>query len=86
MEVDAAVTLGIRVLMLSMLICAPILAAALVVGVLVSILQAVTQIQEMTLTFVGSSLDQGHLEDFISRIQNSVFISFNLRVAGYWKL
>ena len=43
-------------------------------------------VAEMTLTFVGSSLDQGHLEDFISRIQNSVFISFNLRVAGYWKL
>jgi flagellar biosynthesis protein FliQ len=52
MEVDTAISLGIRVLMLAMLICAPILLTALIVGVLVSILQAVTQIQEMTLTFV----------------------------------
>ncbi len=34
----------------------PTLAAALVVGVLVSLLQAVTQVQEMTLTFVPKIL------------------------------
>ena len=37
----------------------PILAVALVVGVGVSILQAVTQIQEMTLTFVPKILAIG---------------------------
>ena len=37
----------------------PILAVALVVGVAVSILQAVTQIQEMTLTFVPKILAIG---------------------------
>lgn len=33
-------------------VCAPVLIGALVVGVVIGILQAVTQIQEMTLTFV----------------------------------
>ena len=44
-----------------MLICAlkvsgPILGTALVVGVLISILQAATQVQEMTLTYVPKML------------------------------
>ncbi len=39
-----------------MLICGPILLASLVVGMAISILQAVTQIQEMTLTFVPKAL------------------------------
>ena len=35
-----------------LLLSAPVLAAALVIGLLVSIVQAVTQIQEQTLSFV----------------------------------
>jgi len=37
-------------------VSAPILIAALAVGVIVSVLQAATQIQEMTLTFVPKVL------------------------------
>lgn len=43
-------------LVVTLLVSAPLLAAGLVVGVLVSIVQAVTQIQEMTLTFVPKIL------------------------------
>lgn len=39
-------------LMLALLISAPILSAGLLVGLLISLFQAVTQIQEQTLTFV----------------------------------
>ena len=38
--------------MMVLLLAAPILAVSLVVGLVVSIFQAVTQISEMTLTFV----------------------------------
>ena len=38
------------------IIAAPIMAVALVVGVLISLLQALTQIQEATLTFVPKVL------------------------------
>jgi len=40
----------------TLILCAPMLAVSLVVGVVVSILQAATQIQEMTLTFVPKIL------------------------------
>ena len=39
-------------LMLTMLIAGPMLLVGLVVGIIISIVQAVTQIQEQTLTFV----------------------------------
>ncbi|MBY0450610.1 MAG: flagellar biosynthesis protein FliQ [Cyanobacteria bacterium] len=43
-------------LWLMLLLGAPVLVVSLVVGVLISILQAVTQIQESTLTFVPKIL------------------------------
>ena len=41
-----------QMLLVSLKVCAPLLAVALVVGVAISILQAATQVQEMTLTYV----------------------------------
>ena len=43
---------GTQGLMLMLLVSAPILMVVLVVGLLVSIFQAATQINEMTLTFI----------------------------------
>lgn len=44
--------LGKEAIWLTLLISAPMLMVGLLVGVIISILQAVTQIHEMTLTFV----------------------------------
>jgi flagellar biosynthetic protein FliQ len=52
MNVDQAVDIVREALMVALMISAPILAVGLVIGLLVSIFQAVTQIQEQTLTFV----------------------------------
>ncbi len=52
MEPSLALDLGREALILTMVVALPILLVGLVVGVIISILQAVTQIQEMTLTFV----------------------------------
>jgi flagellar biosynthesis protein FliQ len=41
-----------QMLLLCLKVSAPVLATALVVGVFISILQAATQVQEMTLTYV----------------------------------
>jgi len=46
------IDLGRQALWTMLLVAAPMLGFGLVVGLLVSILQAVTQINEMTLTFV----------------------------------
>jgi flagellar biosynthetic protein FliQ len=42
--------------MMALLVAAPLLVTALAVGILVSLLQAVTQIQEQTLTFIPKLL------------------------------
>ena len=52
METNIALDLGRQALMTALIIAAPLLCVGLIVGVLISIMQAVTQIQEMTLTFV----------------------------------
>ncbi len=48
----AVLDLGRQALIISAKLALPILAVALVVGTVISLLQAVTQVQEMTLTFV----------------------------------
>jgi flagellar biosynthetic protein FliQ len=47
-----AIELIQRAVMLSLLVAAPLLLTALGVGLLVSLIQAVTQLQEQTLTFI----------------------------------
>jgi len=59
METQMALDLGRRVLITALMISSPILCVGLVVGVTISIFQAVTQIQEMTLTFVPKIIAVG---------------------------
>lgn len=52
MTQEFVVGLGRQAIEMTLMLSAPMLGLGLVVGLLVSIFQAVTQIQEMTLTFV----------------------------------
>ena len=52
MDVGVIVDIATDALLATLLASEPLMAVALVVGVGVSLLQALTQIQEMTLTFV----------------------------------
>ena len=52
MTIDDILYLGERAMFLTLLVSAPMLLAGMVVGLFVSILQSVTQIQEVTLSFV----------------------------------
>ena len=52
MDSDTAMHLLSETFLTAAKVAAPILLATLVVGVVISILQVVTQIQEMTLTFI----------------------------------
>jgi flagellar biosynthetic protein FliQ len=56
MTPETVITLGQRALELATLLSAPLLLASLVVGVLISLFQAATQINEMTLSFVPKLL------------------------------
>lgn len=75
-------------LLLSALIAAPILGIALVVGLLISIVQVVTQIQEMSLTFVPKIVAVvvilfvfgpwmlSHLTEYASNLYKSIPVYF----------
>lgn len=52
MDSDFAVRLLIETMLAAVKMSAPILLATLFVGLIISIIQVVTQVQEMTLTFI----------------------------------
>lgn len=52
MSIEFVTSIGREALFLVLLLSSPLLGFALITGVIISIFQAVTQIQEMTLTFV----------------------------------
>jgi flagellar biosynthetic protein FliQ len=52
MTPETIMTIGMRALEITMLLAAPLLLAALAIGLLVGVFQAATQINEMTLSFI----------------------------------
>ncbi len=56
MSPDSVMTIGRQALEITFMISAPLLFAALITGLIVSIFQAATQINEMTLSFIPKLL------------------------------
>ncbi len=52
MDITTVVAIGKEAMKITMLLSMPLLLVSLIAGLIVSIFQAVTQIQEMTLTFI----------------------------------
>jgi flagellar biosynthetic protein FliQ len=52
MTVDTIVNLARQAMMVTLLTAAPMLLSGMLIGLLISVFQSVTQIQEITLTFV----------------------------------
>jgi flagellar biosynthesis protein FliQ len=50
--IDQATELCRHAVMVTLLLCLPVLSASVIVGLIISIAQAVTQLQEQTLSFV----------------------------------
>ena len=69
------ITIGREMLLMALLVAAPLLGFGLLVGLVVSLIQAVTQVNEMTLTFVPWILDllttytEGLFDSFVRLIQ-----------------
>ncbi len=56
MTIDQVITLGQRMLEVALLVGTPVLLITFIVGVIISVFQAATQIHEMTLTFIPKIL------------------------------
>jgi flagellar biosynthetic protein FliQ len=52
MTPETVLTIGKQALQVTVMLGAPLLLSALIVGLMISIIQAATQINEMTLTFI----------------------------------
>jgi flagellar biosynthesis protein FliQ len=63
--VEQAIDIVRETLTLMLMLSMPILAAALVIGLVVSLLQAVTQVQEQTLSFVPKIVGMGLAAIFV---------------------
>lgn len=56
MNTNAVLDIGLQAMLLSAKLAAPVLVTALVIGFAVSLLQSITQIQEVTLSFVPKAI------------------------------
>ena len=70
MDTHAILDIGLDALVLAAKLCAPVLVTALVIGFVVSLLQSITQIQEVTLSFVPKAIG----------------VAVALLVAGHWMI
>ena len=59
MNQDVVINVGMQAMQLAFKVSMPLLLVGLVVGLLVSVFQAVTQIQEQTLTFIPKIVAMG---------------------------
>jgi flagellar biosynthetic protein FliQ len=84
MTPETVMTIGRQALELTLMVSAPLLLTALVIGLIVSIFQAATQINEMTLSFIPKLLGMfvvliiagpwmmGLLLDYMQRLFSSI--------------
>ena len=70
MDTNAVLDIGLQALIVAGKLAAPILITALVVGFAISLLQSITQIQEVTLSFVPKA----------------VAVSLALWISGHWMI
>lgn len=80
MTADQAVDVVRESLTLMLLLSGPILAAALVIGLAVSVFQAATQIQEQTLSFVPKIIGMGIVAILATPWLTRMILEFSTRM------
>lgn len=76
MEQGVVLDLARQGMTVALMVSLPILAVALFVGLLVSVFQAVTQVQEMTLTYVPKILCVGVVTALMGNWMLTTLVSF----------
>lgn len=75
--------LGRNAIVTSLLLTVPILGVSLIVGLIISVFQAVTSIQEQTLTFVPKIVITGLALIFFGPWMLSIMYSFSESIFGH---
>ena len=79
---DIFAAVGQKALVTAMIVSLPLLGATLIVGILISIFQAVTSIQEMTLTFIPKIVVVAAILYFMGPWMGQILISFSTELLG----
>lgn len=82
MSLDSAIDLIRESLLVMLLVSSPILAAALFIGLLISLIQAVTQIQEQTLSFVPKIVGMAVVAILVAPWMTKSLMEFATRMFG----
>jgi flagellar biosynthetic protein FliQ len=80
MTPEAITTIGQQALWVTFLVALPLLGVALVVGLVVSLFQAATQLNEMTLSFVPKVVAMGLAAVFAGPWMLHVMMDFTVRL------
>jgi flagellar biosynthetic protein FliQ len=80
MSMEQAVDVVRESLTVMLLLSTPILGAALVIGLVVSVFQAVTQIQEQTLSFVPKIIGMGIVAILVTPWVATMIVEFSRRM------
>ena len=80
MSYAAALSLGREAIFTALVVAAPMLVLGLITGLLVSVFQAVTQIQEQTLTFIPKILVSAVAILFFGPFMLAMLTGFTARV------
>ena len=83
MTPDVITSLASHAMYITLLVASPLLASALVIGLVVSLFQAATQINEMTLSFIPKIL--GVFARLINRDGKKRYAEFFPRVERYFR-
>ena len=81
---DATIQLVRETLTLMLFLAAPIMLAALVIGLVIGVLQAATQVQEQTLSFVPKIIGMGAVAIFTMPWLFNKVLDFSARMLGGW--
>jgi flagellar biosynthetic protein FliQ len=76
MDTATVIELGRQALLISIMVCAPLLIVALAVGVIIGVIQAATSINEMTLSFIPKLLALALVSLAFGSWQLSVLVDF----------
>ena len=83
MSFSDAIGLGREAIFVTLLVAAPVLILSMLVGLIVSIFQAVTQIQEPTLAFIPKILVSGLAILFFGPFMLALLTDFTSRVFAH---
>lgn len=76
MDQGSVLELGRQAMQVALMVALPMLCVSLFIGVAVSVFQAVTQVQEATLTFVPKLIGMGIMMVFLGGWMLSTLVSF----------